>query len=184
MTKKAHHPARGHNLPYDILYNGKQLHWYGMHLEFPATSGQNDYKRADQEGVKDYGPIPEGWYDFSVQEAKPGKNADDYFSHEGVQSFSPSPDWGTQRVRLHLKRLDEMAIRQKVGDQGLKVAKSRGGFYLHNSHKGYTHGCVEVSDSFFTKLAEYRRKKHHKAHLTLRVHYRDIHTDTYGATDK
>ena len=59
-------------------------------------------------------------------------------------------------------------------------ARGRSDFYIHNSHKGYTHGCIEVSDSFFTKLKEIREKYSHVTHLTVRVHYSDIHTDMHG----
>jgi hypothetical protein len=112
---------------------------------------------------------------------------------EGVQSIAdqlvtPHGDrltnfaWGTFRVPLHLIRLDEKAIVNKIGQAGLKKAKKRGSFYIHSSHKGYTHGCIEVQETFFTKLKEFHSKHPKVAHLVVRVHYDAVNTDTYGGT--
>ena len=88
------------------------------------------------------------------------------------------------RAPLYQKKLDEKSIREKLGAKAVADARGRSDFYIHNSHKGYTHGCIEVSDSFFTKLKEFREKYSHVTHLTVRVHYSDIHTDTHGDTHK
>ena len=56
----------------------------------------------------------------------------------GVQWLGPgSPDWGTWRARL-----------EKVSVQDNRVNT----FYLHNSHKGFTHGCVETCDDLYDRF--------------------------------
>jgi hypothetical protein len=62
----------------------------------------------------------------------------------GVQWLGPgSPDWGTWRARL-----------EKVSVQDNRVNT----FYLHNSHKGFTHGCVETCDDLYQKFVDYHNQ--------------------------
>ena len=58
----------------------------------------------------------------------------------GVQFLGPgSPEWGTWRARL-----------EKVSVQDNRTNT----FYLHNSHKGYTHGCAETCDELYDRFVK------------------------------
>jgi hypothetical protein len=188
---------------FNMVFDGHKLHWHGQHIVFRATSGLatpgqegENYQAAKFEGLSDHGPIPEGWYRVPVAFkglAKAIDNQGNLNDAEGVQVISPilkAPNghffqysaWGTARVPLHKILLDEDAILKKIGIQGLRKARLRYGFYLHNSHKGYTHGCIEVDDSFFLKLRIFRDKHPKHPYLVLQVSYRDGDTKTYGGT--
>jgi hypothetical protein len=47
---------------------------------------------------------------------------------------------------------------------------SRGGFYLHDSVKGYSHGCIEVESRLFTHLREHQKLSKAQT-LILQVKY-------------
>ena len=51
-----------------------------------------------------------------------------------------APNWGENRVRLNALHIDN------------PKARNRGGFYLHDSTKGFTHGCIEIEPRFFARL--------------------------------
>lgn len=55
----------------------------------------------------------------------------------------------------------------------------RGGFYLHDSTKGYSHGCIEVEGAFFTQLRAYIKINKEKR-LKLQIKYSG--GSTYGGT--
>jgi hypothetical protein len=46
----------------------------------------------------------------------------------------------------------------------------RSGFYLHDSTKGFSHGCIEVEGRFFTVLRS-RVPSHSRAYFILKVKY-------------
>ena len=46
----------------------------------------------------------------------------------------------------------------------------RGGFYIHDSQKLYTHGCIEVEPRFFDILRNYM-KDHKRSKLYIHVKY-------------
>ena len=45
----------------DMLYDGDEMHWHGVG-KYHATSGLPGHQTADQQTVKNAGPIPEGLY--------------------------------------------------------------------------------------------------------------------------
>lgn len=45
-----------------------------------------------------------------------------------------------------------------------------GGFYLHDSTKGYSHGCIEVEGRIFPQLRSFNRSTG-KASLIIKVSY-------------
>jgi hypothetical protein len=47
---------------------------------------------------------------------------------------------------------------------------SRGGFYIHDSTKGYSHGCIEVESSIFKHLREINKLSNKKSVL-MKVKY-------------
>ncbi|MFR9781034.1 hypothetical protein ACL02O_34000 [Micromonospora sp. MS34] len=180
----------------DLIYSGKLLFWHSSipkavrpagPLLFSATSGLLGSQIGLQQSVKDHGPVPEGLYTFfthvnprqnSVQAANLRGDGAISNTEEGIE-FLPiggngpvRPEWGTFRVRL-------TPVRGNM--------HGRGGFYLHNSRKGFSHGCIEVGktadgDDFFAFLLAYSGEKTRRPKLTLRVKYSYPEQLTRGST--
>ena len=187
----------------DMLYDGDELAWYGVG-QYPASSGLSaakDEERLRSEGkagpplegrnaafqqISDEGPIPEGLYSLRLKIA--GKATVDaqgkLDTRQGIESLVEmpgpngqlyeSPDWGKNRVRLNAIIISDAKARR------------RGGFYLHDSLKGFTHGCIEVDPRFFTRLREeaqrQQSRKHGRSELILKVKYPTETASTYGGT--
>ena len=70
-------------------------------------------------------------------------------------------NWGRNRARMEPADVATRARCRPI---------MRGGFYLHDSTKGYSHGCIEVEGRLFPLL-----RSHHlatkTATLTLKVKY-------------
>ncbi len=187
----------------DIFYLGQYVVWRrslppegdtpGL-LVFSASSGKNGVASAQK--MRDIGPLPEGKYKLlaqfdpqqsTVDQANALLKEGDAPGRGPFQNTRPgiqllpvggagpvNVQWGAMRVRL---------------DPTFAVPGNRSGFYLHDSHKGYTSGCVEVRRDtgrhlFFDALLSYvssgRAKK--KPTLTVKVMYRDMDTTTHGNT--
>jgi hypothetical protein len=82
--------------------------------------------------------------------------------------------WGPERVRLTTVHIDQPQNRK------------RGGFYLHDSTKGFSHGCIEVNPQFFVRLRQFvklpAKKRGNRTRLYLKVKYPSSNTSTYGGT--
>lgn len=105
-------------------------------------------------------------------------------TRQGIESLVDKKDdngkthnssaWGSNRVRLNI-------IKIYNGD-----AKHRNGFYLHDSVKGFSHGCIEVDTAFFKRLclfaAEQSQKKNGKKTMNLLVKYPSLLASTQGST--
>lgn len=173
----------------DMAFLGNKLVWFhnlpaGMTgpVEFSATSGLEGSQISGSQQIKDAGPIPEGRYTFlarrdpkrvsTVVENYPECKLD---VREGIQILPHGtggcsfPGWGSHRVRLT----------PLAGN----AAPHRGGFYLHDSHKGYSHGCIEVA-AFFDALIQYADEGKGPKILTIRVSYATGDLSTLGATKK
>jgi|688.fasta_scaffold729437_1 hypothetical protein len=166
----------------DLKYNGTVLDWSSIG-KWKATSGMPGFQNSLEQFKMDKGPIPEGQY---LVPLKIGGNATlvnpkrdaagnitesqldirseieslqcitDPRDHSKVVLFS---NWGSNRVRL---------TRQRVKHPR---AAHRGGFYLHDSTKGYSHGCIEVQTAFFTSLRDFSKKNSKRHFLILEVNY-------------
>ncbi len=51
------------------------------------------------------------------------------------------------------------------------VGVSGGGFYIHDSTKGYSHGCIEVEPVFFRILKQETEKENGEKTFTVNVKY-------------
>jgi hypothetical protein len=191
----------------DLLYRGRHLVWFRSlpsavrpprPLVFAATSGLTGYQLAKLQTWKDVGPTPEHVYTFlagldpaqgSVGQAN-ARHAratslrvppyDPAFDHQeaGLQflpleaSGAPvSSAWGTMRVRLF----------------PVVLPSGRGGFFLHNSRKQFSHGCIEVGRArdgrdFFETLLAYARAEGRGRTLRLKVKYSYPEMETRGDT--
>jgi hypothetical protein len=180
-----------------LEFDGQQVTWFhadGSQEVFAATSGLPGNQTPVEQCVPDAGPIPEGEYYLSLR-VDPRDHARD----DGTRRCNLSPSkyiqriprgggvvnppkgaeagecetywaaWGWNRVRL------EPANPATTK----RCTPGRGGFYLHDSTKGYTHGCIEVDGAFFSTLRAFVRRTK-KQRLPLKVEYK--HATTYGGT--
>ena len=189
-----------------LAFNGTELICKG-HGNFKATSGNvfadvktsevHDYQQAKFQDLSDRGPIPEGQYSFQAfiaagsafdrngrldtrqgieQLAPEGSNmATPTGWKKAVDASAVLADWGHNRVRLNVLHINHLK------------AQNRGGFYIHDSHKGHTHGCIEVAHAFFDQLRAYsadQKKLGKAAKNTLRliVKYPSATASTNGGT--
>jgi hypothetical protein len=157
----------------DMEYNGTVLSWHGT--KFKATSGMFGAQRADFQSHPDHGPIPEGTYKLLAKDVGGVKSVNgDFVFREGIETLPPNPlviaAWGNIRVHLAIVHINR-------GD-----SSHRNGFYIHDSHKGFTHGCIEVESAFFTKLRAFAAKTGQKLFLGLKVAYATPSTSTNGGT--
>lgn len=178
----------------DMTYSGRYLYWHhnrpgsitGSSL-FPATSGSIGQQNALFQKQKNQGPLPEGVYSLraavdpgqaSVEAANKRGDKSTSNTEEGIQFLRIGGqgivdiEWGTMRVRLNPLQGNFF---------------ERGGFYIHNSRKGHSQGCVEVAPSgdgvdFFTALLAYAHEPKKKPYLKLRVKYSYPSQSTVGAT--
>lgn len=158
----------------DMECDGQQLDWKGMG-KFKATSGLEGSQLPAEQCKRDAGPVPEGLYKVYLVEL--GAAVDDGTGvcalrpARGIQSIPRGSkagecepywaNWGFNRARMEPADIATRARCKPV---------MRGGFYLHDSTKGYTHGCIEVEGRLFPIL-----RNHHKLTkaqtLTLKVAY-------------
>lgn len=188
-TRAAAAPLSSTGAP-DLDYDGVQLVWKtNGNQSYRATSGLPGYQTPQQSCEKNAGPLPEGTYELSlridpnVYAVDKGNNQCDLRPSAFIQKIPRGSlageceefwaNWGTNRVRL------------EPADRKTRTVCSprRGGFYLHDSTKGYSHGCIEVDGRFFIDLYSYVLGPSGKGKkLLLRVKYSQ--PTTYGKTDQ
>jgi RHS repeat-associated protein len=143
-----------------------------------ATSGYTGHQLVSLAG-DELGPVPEGQYSINLlldpnRFATVAPNGDNLYASSGIQRIHetytlPSGQlvapvgWGSWRARL-----------EKVRVQPTK----RVNFYLHNSAKAYTHGCVETCDSLYNTLSGY----HNQGVSSIDVQIRYTSESTNGGT--
>lgn len=170
------------------LFSGKDGDESKKLASFKGTSGiydtNTDYRNAEFQNRKDMGPVPEGWYSINLKPS-PSRTAKPDFN-SGVINSNPEggiellPDkfnsaqgpitygaWGTIRARLEPQK-------------GTNTF-GRDNFYLHNSSKGYSHGCIETSTTIFGYIISYRAKGAQS--ISVKVDYPTPTSSTYGFTD-
>jgi hypothetical protein len=136
---------------------------------------------------KDHGPLPEGLYTLRAA-VDPGRASVEAANRRGDKSTS-NTDEGIQFLRIGgqgIVDIDWGTMRVKLNPLQGKMY-GRGGFYIHNSRKGFSHGCVEVAPSgdgvdFFTALLAYANDPKKKPYLKLRVKYSYPEQITVGGT--
>lgn len=157
----------------DMMYDGQVLTWRGWG-RFKATSGMPLLQKPDLQCNKD-AAIPEGVYKVFLADLGLAKD-------NGKGRCELKPGWGMQTIPRglaagecekywagwgwHRARMEPLDAATK-----LKCApRMRGGFFLHDSTKGYSHGCIEVEGRLFSMLENYRRSSK-KMSITLKVAY-------------
>ena len=194
-----------------LRYDGQTLYWNapGDTDKFKASSGlvvmnnrmfrvgnvvyafREDYRCTFYQRYPDHGPIPTGTYTVATTIPKNPyatfnatscdlqwsnsiqvipRGGDAKAAPSGATAGSCEPywsNWGFNRAAL-------------VPHPDM-VAKNRGGFFLHDSSKGYTHGCVETEQRFFTDKLIPAVKADPGVEITLTVKY-DASFHTFGGT--
>ncbi|WP_151637642.1 L,D-transpeptidase family protein [Noviherbaspirillum aerium] len=152
--------------------DGQRLHWNGV--RFKATTGFKGFQHPTHQCTPEYGPIPEGVYKVFLW--KKGLAKDD-----GNNRCNLAPTWGIQqnprgeaagKCEPFWANWGQNRARMEPADVKTQQAckPSRGGFYLHDSTKGYSHGCIEVEGTFFHSLRHYAGATR-QSYLVLRVKY-------------
>jgi hypothetical protein len=140
-----------------------------------------DWRCTWYQKMRDHGPIPSGTYQvathtkgYASYDASICGLSDSYsiqmIPRGGAAEDEPSGgsagrceqywiNWGFNRVALAPYR--DM------------VAPHRSGFYIHDSSKGFTHGCIETEQKFFTDQLLPTVKAHPKISIDLKVKYED-----------
>ena len=158
----------------DMTYNGQSVNWPGKGT-FKATSGMPGFQRPASACVPDGGPVPEGLYKVFLSDQ--GTAADD-----GSGTCALKPAWGIQTIprgvaaagcEPYWANWGKNRARMEPADTATRVRcvpVMRGGFYLHDSTKGFSHGCIEVETRIFP-LMRAHRKTTGKDALVIKVAY-------------
>ena len=192
-----------------ILSIGNKVFWYGgktgdksnLLYTFKATSGykgpdingkQWNLQKAKYQNIKDAGPTPEGKYHINLKPdpdrvAKSDPKTGELVGNPsgGIEKVPESnpvqgssnliytyDDWGKNRAKLSPDNVT-----------GAKnTERDNNSYYLHDSTKGYTHGCTEVETNLFDVLKEYRAKGNEKIDVIIKYPSNDHSTN--GGTDK
>lgn len=168
----------------ELTYDGQKILWDGKGT-FKATSGMPKSQMPKNQCIPDAGPVPEGMYYVYLSDH--GLAEDD---GRGLCAIKPS--WGIQKIprgkdagdcEIYWANWGKNRARMEPANAETKAKCNpikRGGFYLHDSTKGYSHGCIEVESSIFSKLHEYRNNSK-KSKIILKVKYVKG-VSTYGGT--
>src|SRR5690606_2310908 len=159
----------------NLVYDGQFIKWSDKRLTFRAISGMPRHQRPEDHWHPDAGPVPDGLYKVFI--ADHGVATDD---GRGVCALKPS--WGMQAIPRGAKagscepywaNWGSNRARMEPADEATRrrcAPISRAGFYLHDSIKGYSHGCIEVETKIFKHLREYNLKTK-KQTVMLQVQY-------------
>ncbi|MCP4325543.1 MAG: DUF2778 domain-containing protein [Alteromonadales bacterium] len=149
-------------------YNGQILKC-GSRVDFKATSGLPGSQLPKNQC------IPEGFYKIFLGNhglAKDdGKGICKLMPSWGIQSISSGKkagecepywaNWGKNRARMEPA---DLATKSKCSPI------KRGGFYLHDSTKGYSHGCIEVETRIFPLLRAFNKATKNNT-IVIKVQY-------------
>jgi uncharacterized protein RhaS with RHS repeats len=137
-------------------YTGEKLTWYGgspgeravkLH-EWKATSGVHKQQKPECAEIE-FGPIPKGEYVVNLK-----RDPQRIAPQVPGRQLGPTPGGGISQIPKDEKGNTEF---REWGNQRAKLDPKKGtnthgrdGFYLHDSAKGYTHGCVECPETAST----------------------------------
>jgi hypothetical protein len=157
-------------VPYQIVYDGQTLSWkpFGKSETYAATSGAPGYQTPAHEVVENLGPVPAGKYKVPLRlggyayvigvKEELSQLSVQFDREESIENMPENvefgdatngnrlvnfPHWGCHRVRLTTLSYDNRNVTRP------------GGFYIHDSTKGYSAGCIETSHRFFEHLIQF-----------------------------
>jgi hypothetical protein len=168
-----------------LLYNGKELIWTdnkGVSTIYAGTSGALGKQNSKYQYLRDKGPLPEGSYTIDLM-LDTNRQAE-VFSDSG----ETKPNFGIQRLPYRFTTTSGVVISyENWGNSRARLSMisgnsyGRDNFYIHNSTKGFSHGCLEVGSGFFPRLTEYAK---HYGNISLTVKYLSNNSSTLGNTWK
>ena len=159
---------------HEMEYNGQSIEWKGRGI-FKATSGLPGSQMPINQCKPDDGPIPEGIYKVFIGDYDTAKD-----DGRGICALKPA--WGIQKIPRgnaagncdpYWANWGENRARMEPADQITKnkcKPVMRAGFYMHDSTKGYSHGCIEVETRIFDALRTYN-KTTKKNSVLIKVKY-------------
>ena len=188
-----------------VLVTGNAALWYGgtvgdksnlIHT-YKATSGLDNAttttgvsincQYAKYQNVENGGPTPEGRYYINL---KPDPNRIANADPKTGQLLR-SPKGGIEKIPDYYQREDGLYCtysewgyhRAKLEPVSVTGASNRdnNSFYMHDSEKGYTHGCIEIEKQFFNDLIEYGKDN---SKIDVIIAYPGPDHNTNGGTKK
>jgi len=146
----------------------------------PPSTHLYDFQKSALQGIRNFGPTVEGEYEINLMpEAKDAEKEGRLLKrnyNNGIElirdgsSFNEEKereiwdqlryDWGYKRIRLAPKNVKQPTARGFIvntKDSKDKRVRQLDSFYFHDSTKGFTSGCIEVENRFFTALERYRK---------------------------
>ncbi len=159
----------------ELTYDGQFVKWIEKGYVFKASSGMPGHQIPGKQCAPDAGPVPEGLYKVFISDHGVAKD-----DRRGICALKPS--WGIQEIPRGIKagvcepywiNWGSNRARMEPADTETKtkcIPISRGGFYLHDSIKGYSHGCIEVESSIFKHLRAIN-KSANKLSVLMKVKY-------------
>lgn len=184
-----------------LFYDGKKVKEYSGQYksfqkstfikEYGATSGAYGKQSALNQNLKEIGPIPSGEYfidlrlEITRRAGLVSANNPELAAGHGIQIIPWYRKWiigsGEERQALYpgwgqwRARLEKIIISSTD-----PLVESRDNFYLHDSYKGESHGCIETETELYYDLATL--KKSGQLKVKLWVHYSSLDTPTNGNT--
>jgi hypothetical protein len=155
-------------------YDGQTLKWSGKGLAFKATSGMPSHQVPAEQCMPNAGPVPEGEYKVFISDHGVAKD-----DGRGICALKPS--WGIQEISRGVKaescdqywaNWGKNRARMEPANEATKKKCSpiRAGFYIHDSIKGYSHGCIEVESDLFKHLRHHHSSTKER-YLIVQVKY-------------
>ena len=192
-----------------LLVTGDKVYWYGGDLGdtndeimvFNATSGfmneknNRNYQSAEYQTFENAGPTPEGLYHVNLK-PDPSRHAGRYQNADGTFDYKKSPDGGIEQLSYDEPNDQGEMVHWSSSDWGEQRAaltpdevtgatnsqRDNNSYYFHDSHKGYTHGCIEVESSLFNMLVIYRADGN--TSIPVQVKYPNPKHNTNGGTKR
>jgi RHS repeat-associated protein len=171
-----------------IGYDGQNVQWYGgdvgdrstMLTNCVATSGYRDFfrdfQRAWMRGAE-YGPVADGLWRIDLR-PDPARIARASCRMAETGNLYSNPNGGIERVNstYRLPNGGEADAGSAWGSWRARLRPVRvpryqsGNYYLHDSSKGFTHGCVETCTELLDELLKYRELGN--SHIDVLIDYR------------
>ena len=191
-------------------YGGKYGDKSNLLYSYKATSGMNNTiktttfpngqtkqevvntQQAKYQRISNVGPTPEGKYKINL-EPSPDRVAE---ANLKTGELKRNPEGGIEKIPKFVANPDKPGYGWTYNDWGENRAKmdpiivtgatsqerDLSSFYLHDSQKGYSHGCTEVEGELFDKLKEYREAGN--TSIDVKVEYPNEDHKTNGGTKK
>jgi RHS repeat-associated protein len=172
-----------------IEYHGQNLTWFGGKAgdysqpiaQYPASSGLPGYQFRDYQNLKDAGPIPAGTYEINLQ-PDPDRVAQ---ADPRTGELEANPSGGIEHVPVSTALQNGTTVTYGAGGTGGGWGNVRAeltpkpdtnthgrfGFFLHDSDKGFSHGCIDTKPAVLAKLIAYRAAHPNEQKFEVRVRY-------------